>query len=322
MATALQEVRVDPDQWDVAIAAIDGPQLVVAGPGAGKTEFLVRRAVHLIEEHDVAPESVLLLSFSRRSTADLRGRITARLDRSFTVIPASTFHSFAFHLLEGHGAAQPAPTLLTGPEQVALVVELLNNEDPARWPLPFRPLLGTNTFAEEVADFLLRCQEHLIGPDGLAERAEERADWRGLPEFLERYRTALVERGRIDYGTLRPRPYDCSKAPKCAGGSASSSTTCSSTSTRTRLRHKPASSGSSTVRTGISPSPVTPTNPSTRLGVHSSATSPPSPQISATTTGDRPAVSCSPHPSGSPPRFSAPPSESPQVESFPAPQGR
>ena len=35
--------------WDRAVADTDGPQLVVAGPGAGKTEFLVRRALHLIE---------------------------------------------------------------------------------------------------------------------------------------------------------------------------------------------------------------------------------------------------------------------------------
>ncbi len=203
MTTSLPEVRVDPDAWDQAVAAPDGPQLVVAGPGAGKTEFLVRRALHLIEEHGAAPESVLLLSFSRRGAADLRTRMTARLDRSLTVIPTSTFHSFALRLLESHGTTQPVPTLLTGPEQVALVAQLLDTEDPACWPLPFRPLLTTNTFAEEVADFVLRCQEYLIGPHELANRAEERADWRGLPQFLERYLSALTERGRIDYGTLQ-----------------------------------------------------------------------------------------------------------------------
>ena len=42
-------------------------QLVVAGPGAGKTEFLVRRALHLVQRAEVPPEQLLLLSFSRRS---------------------------------------------------------------------------------------------------------------------------------------------------------------------------------------------------------------------------------------------------------------
>ncbi len=203
MGVQYPEVRIDPDAWDQAVADTEGPQLVVAGPGAGKTEFLARRALYLIEEHGVSPEGVLLLTFSRRGAADLRTRITARLDRSFTVIPTSTFHSFAFRLLESLSTESPMPTLLTGPEQVALVAQLLAEEEPERWPLPFRPLLTTNTFAEEVADFVLRCQEQLIGPEQLARRAQERSDWRGLPEFLERYQAALGERGRIDYGTLQ-----------------------------------------------------------------------------------------------------------------------
>ncbi|NIR35804.1 MAG: UvrD-helicase domain-containing protein, partial [Actinobacteria bacterium] len=47
------EIRIDPDGWDPAVADTEGPQLVVAGPGAGKTEFLVRRAAHLVTAEDV-----------------------------------------------------------------------------------------------------------------------------------------------------------------------------------------------------------------------------------------------------------------------------
>ncbi|HSQ37473.1 MAG TPA: ATP-dependent DNA helicase [Acidimicrobiia bacterium] len=206
MATASLETRVDPDGWDLVVASADGPQLVVAGPGAGKTEFLVRRALHLIAG-GLSPDNLLLLSFSRRGAADLRSRVTAGLRRSFTVIPASTFHSFAFRLVEAHAERlrgwSRVPALLTGPEQVALVEHLLADEDPAEWPLPLRGLLGTHTLAGEVADFVLRCQENLVSPDDLAARARERADWRALPGFLERYRAALTAEGRIDYGTLQ-----------------------------------------------------------------------------------------------------------------------
>ncbi len=206
MAEACLETRVDPDEWDPVVAAVDGPQLVVAGPGAGKTEFLVRRALRLIDG-GLSPEGLLLLSFSRRGAADLRSRVASGLHRSFTVIPASTFHSFAFRLVEAHAQRlrgwSRVPSLLTGPEQVALVGHLLAAEDPAEWPLPFRSLLGTHTLAGEVADFVLRCQENLVGPDDLGARSQERADWRALPGFLERYRAALAAEGRIDYGTLQ-----------------------------------------------------------------------------------------------------------------------
>ena len=199
----MSELRLGPDQWEAAVADSDGPQLVVAGPGAGKTEFLVRRARHLIAT-GTAPEQILLLAFSRRGAADLRSRIAAGLERSFSVIPASTFHSLAMRILEAHGPVggwETTPTLLTGPEHIELVDDLLSAESPAAWPLPYRPLLGNRAFAEEVADFGLRAAERMIDPDAIA--AFGRDDWRALPGFFRRYREALRARGRIDYGTLQ-----------------------------------------------------------------------------------------------------------------------
>ncbi len=212
------DVRVDPSGWPAAIADTQGPQLVVAGPGAGKTEFLVRRALHLIHELDHAPEQILVLSFSRRGAADLRERIGAGLDRSHSAIPAATFHSLAMRLLEAHGSQrfgwEALPTLLTKPEQVALVHELLAEERPAEWPQPFRGLLATTSFADEIADFVLRCGERLIGPDELGRRAEQRDDWRALPGFLGRYEARLEARRRLDYGSLQRRAVELLADPE------------------------------------------------------------------------------------------------------------
>jgi len=199
----VSDLLVDPAGWDPVVTDASGPQLVVAGPGAGKTEFLVRRARSLISQ-GIPPEQILLLAFSRRGAADLRSRVAEGLHRSFTVIPALTFHSLAFRIVEAHGAAgdwPEMPTLLTGPEHVALVAEVLAAENPDDWPVPFRPLLTNGSFADEVTDFGQRAAERLIGPAGL--RRFDRADWRALPGFFERYRAALVERGRIDYGSLQ-----------------------------------------------------------------------------------------------------------------------
>jgi len=199
----VNELRLEPDAWDAAIADTDGPQLVVAGPGAGKTEFLVRRARHLIAT-GVPPEQILILAFSRRGAADLRLRIASGLERSFSVIPASTFHSLAMRILEAHGPVggwTVTPTLLTGPEHVEVIAEVLAQEDPARWPLPFRGLLDNRAFAEEVADFGLRSAERLVSTSTLADFGRD--DWRALPGFFDRYLDTLRARGRIDYGTLQ-----------------------------------------------------------------------------------------------------------------------
>ncbi len=200
------EWRIEPEHWDAAIADVNGPQLVVAGPGTGKTEFLVRRALHLVRSGAAEPGELLVLTFSRRAAADLRRRIEEGLTRSAAPVPASTFHSLAYRLLETYAAdGHQMPALLTGPEQVELVAELLAAEETTSWPPSSRHLLGTRTFAEEVADFLLRAQEHLLEPADLRRRSADHEGWSRLPEFVERYQHELEVRNRIDYGALQAR---------------------------------------------------------------------------------------------------------------------
>ena len=192
-----------PADWAEAVAATDGPQLVLAGPGTGKTEFLARRVAHLLDSgHD--PSGILVLTFSRRAASELERRILSRLATPVSGATASTFHSFAHRLLETRLGAEgkDVPVLLTGPEQVRLVGRLLSQEERGRWPVTFRSILESATFADEVADFVMRCHERLLGPAELADLAAGRADWRALPHFLHTYQQALESSGRIDYGTL------------------------------------------------------------------------------------------------------------------------
>jgi superfamily I DNA/RNA helicase len=197
------DIRVDPADWSQRVAPGPAPQLVVGGPGTGKTEFLVRRAVHLIEEGD--REGLLVLSFSRRGATDLDDRIRATAAGPARATDVSTYHSFAARLLEAYAPYrgwERSPDVLPGPDQKRLVAELLESEDPDRWSPTYRSLLTTRTFADEVTDFILRCREQLIGPTDLAERSKDRADWRGLPAFLDRYDRTLRDRSVVDYGTL------------------------------------------------------------------------------------------------------------------------
>ena len=194
---------IEPTGWESAIAAVSGPTMVVGGPGTGKTEFLVRRAVYLIEQNDVRSEDIIILGFSRRGVAAVRNRIREALAGSVGALDVATFHSYAARLIEQQPNAagwDENPQILTGPEQVALVQSLLATEDVSRWSPAFGHLLPTRTFAREVTEFILRAAEQVRTPSDIARLA--RADWRGLPEFLERYGDKLRSSGRIDYGTL------------------------------------------------------------------------------------------------------------------------
>ena len=229
----MSEINLRPDQWDDAVADTDGPQLVVAGPGQARpNSWYAEPAISSV----AACHQSESCSWRSRvaAAADLKARVAAGMERSFTVISASTFHSLAMRILEAQGPVAgwtATPTLLTGPEHIELVAETLRTEDAAQWPVLFRPLLGSRAFAEEVADFGLRAAERMVDADALA--AFARDDWRALPGFFSRYRTALLARGRIDYGTSRSRRCECSMIPPPQQSSPKASSTYSSTSTRT-----------------------------------------------------------------------------------------
>ena len=192
------EARLEPANWEDWIGVHTGPQIVVGGPGSGKTEFLVRRAAGLINS-GVEPGSIAVLGFSRRGAFQIGRRIEDRVGTSVGSVASSTFHSLALRIIETFNPDDP-PTLLTAPEQVAWVAELLGTEDPKRWPLAYRPILTTSRFAHEVTDFLLRCAEQNVRPGDLDDF--NRDDWRGLDEFFARYRASIADSDRIDYGTL------------------------------------------------------------------------------------------------------------------------
>jgi superfamily I DNA/RNA helicase/RecB family exonuclease len=212
------DLRIGPNDWDGVIVDVNGPQLVVAGPGTGKTEFLVRRARHLIESGTAAAAEVLILAFSRRSAGEIAGRATSPLTSASPV--ATTFHSFAHRLLEAHGSEvfgwKEIPSLLTGPEQISLVSELMADEDPSSWPALYRPLLRSHTLSEEVGDFLLRCRERLLSSSDIRRQAAERPQWRALPDFMDRYDGELKARHRIDYGALLAMAVEALEDPEIA----------------------------------------------------------------------------------------------------------
>jgi DNA helicase II / ATP-dependent DNA helicase PcrA len=64
-----------------AIESLDGPVLIVAGPGSGKTFCLVERTANLLSSRDVAPERVLVSTFTEKAASELKTRISSKLQR-------------------------------------------------------------------------------------------------------------------------------------------------------------------------------------------------------------------------------------------------
>ena len=86
------------EQRAVSEAPVGARQMVIAGPGTGKTHTLVARLAHLVEEEEVFPGAVLALSFSRAAVNELRRRLRASGDDASRIVPV-TFDSFATRIL-------------------------------------------------------------------------------------------------------------------------------------------------------------------------------------------------------------------------------
>ena len=173
----------------------DGPLLVLAGPGSGKTRVLAVRVARILEESEEA--SVLALTFTNKAAVEMRERVERLLDRRADRARLRTFHAFAGDLLSQHGShvgLRPDFTLLTQDEdRLAVlheVVKGLPDDDGPPPPTDRKNLLGLidQLFAEsydggENARTLVRTPA-----------------W--LPRLHAEYCKALVAGNRLDFGGL------------------------------------------------------------------------------------------------------------------------
>jgi DNA helicase-2/ATP-dependent DNA helicase PcrA len=91
-----------PEQTQ-AVITTEGPVLILAGAGSGKTRVLTYRAVHLIQNKKISPENILMVTFTNKAAGEMKERIQKLLG-SFTSIPfAGTFHSFSAKVLRKEG---------------------------------------------------------------------------------------------------------------------------------------------------------------------------------------------------------------------------
>src|SRR5712691_2585648 len=94
---------LDADQRKAAEIA-DGPLLIIAGPGSGKTRTLTHRIAHLVER-GVAPAHCLAITFTRRAAAEMRARLAELLGDKAEALAIHTFHSLGLSILREHPAA-------------------------------------------------------------------------------------------------------------------------------------------------------------------------------------------------------------------------
>lgn len=129
--------NLNPEQRE-AVECLDGPLLVIAGPGTGKTQLLSLRAANILAKCDVAPRNILCLTYTEAGAEAMRKRLIELIGRDAYGIEVSTFHGFASSIRSRY------PEYFTRPATDTLVTSLHQQEifDRLLKSLPFGSPLG------------------------------------------------------------------------------------------------------------------------------------------------------------------------------------
>ncbi len=90
------------DKQKEAVLHIDGPILVLAGAGSGKTRVLTRRVANLVLNHNVFPSNILAVTFTNKATTEMKDRLSGLLGGQVNSLWVSTFHAMSVRILRKH----------------------------------------------------------------------------------------------------------------------------------------------------------------------------------------------------------------------------
>ncbi|MCC6519932.1 MAG: UvrD-helicase domain-containing protein, partial [Tabrizicola sp.] len=129
---------LNPAQLE-AVLALDGPVLMLAGAGTGKTKALTARIVHLLRQGRARPNEILAVTFTNKAAREMKERVHRMLGEVAEGMPwMGTFHSLSVKILRRHAqlvGLKPNFTILDTDDQLRLIRQILDVEkiDRKRW---------------------------------------------------------------------------------------------------------------------------------------------------------------------------------------------
>ncbi len=233
MSTYLDAYRSLNTGQKRAVDTIDGPVMVIAGPGTGKTQVLSLRIAHILSETDTPADGILCLTFTNAGVKAMRERLLRYIGPDATKVKVSTFHAFALEVIEEFHeviTADGVPTLLEDAATVALFDELLHSR---QWKY-LRPRANPSMYFRDLKSLISLLKRDRVTPDAFRllvsqdidritndpESISSRGETKGklkkdaqtkieslersleVADFYEAYETIKSERNIIDYNDV------------------------------------------------------------------------------------------------------------------------
>lgn len=148
----------------------DGPLLVVAGAGTGKTQVITRRIAWLIATKRARPSEILALTFTDQAAAEMQVRVDQLVPYGYTDTAISTFHAFGDRLIREHALELGLPSdvrVLSRPETVVFLREHLFELGLEE----YRPLGDPTKFLDALATLFSRAKDEDVSPEAFAAHA-------------------------------------------------------------------------------------------------------------------------------------------------------
>ncbi|MBR0305936.1 MAG: UvrD-helicase domain-containing protein, partial [Lachnospiraceae bacterium] len=180
-----------------AVLHTEGPLLILAGAGSGKTRALTHRVAYLIEEKGVAPWNILAITFTNKAAGEMRERVNSLVEYGADSVWVSTFHSLCVRILRrfienlGYDSSF---SIYDTDDQKTLMKQIFKNLD-----------VNTKQYKERgVLGIISAAKNELIGPEEFAMNARISGTFRDqkIAELYREYQTQLKKNNALDFDDL------------------------------------------------------------------------------------------------------------------------
>ena len=177
---------LNPDQRQ-AVEHIDGPLLIVAGPGSGKTRVITHRIAYLVRTAGISPRRICAVTFTNRAAREMKGRLERLLGPRAKQVSAGTFHALCASILRRDGEAAGIPTdfvIFDSDDQMELVKRAMEAAEIDPKKCPPRGILSAISWAKSQ---LLAPQDYLLTGRSYYDEIAQRV-YASYQEMLQRNR--------------------------------------------------------------------------------------------------------------------------------------
>ena len=202
------------DAQKEAVLTTEGPVLIIAGPGTGKTFTLVKRLAYLVVEKGIKLGEIMVVTFTEKAGKELITRISNEfikfdLNLNINEMYIGTFHSICLRLLKensGYAGNNNKCRMLDAFEQTYLVcrnIEYFNRLDGYSHHISGQ---GVWKQSLEICRYVNQMMEELVDVDAMEADGDE--DMRFLARLVKRYQGLLKRNGVMDFSSIQTKTYD------------------------------------------------------------------------------------------------------------------